>query len=418
VRTQLASLSILALLALTACSNPGASLYTDEPLQSDTEPVYPEVPAQNFDWVTVDGGESNMEFNPQVDILFVTDNSDSMRSAQDNLGKNIELFTRDIMKNRMIDYHIGTISVWDSSERFATTKKDAYGIGELRYVKDRSGQEYSKRYVTKKENGKTLLAPTLQIGIAAYKDGGPEDEEVFAPLAAALDKTGHGAANEEFFRPEAQLVVILMTDSDDKSSLSVQEMVQKLVAAKNGRAEKVTVYGVLARKEDSDSTKDYMLKVHPTYHPECFDFSARKPVKIASKCNDGFGPEKLDQFIVEANAVPGSPADKKKEFIVSIAKDFGKFLGRIGSDISRKTLEKEIALSQRPRVDRETGEINLRVRYGTPAELADGKGQLIPLSGTKGWLYNAQNNSVSLSGDIEYKYSEGARFAVDMIPAL
>lgn len=402
----IAAIYISALVLFSACSPESSSLRTERPLVDQTVevPQYDKISAQSFSWITEDGGQSQLEFNPQVDILFVTDNSESMKSAQENLVTNIDRFTAGLMKNRMIDYHIGTISVWDSSDRYAATKKDLYQKGDLRFIKNSQKQNYNKRFVTKAE--KQFLASSLAIGVTPYDQGGPEFEEMFSPLAAALEKTGRGATNEDFFRENAQLVVVFLTDADDSSKgLLPEEMAQKLIEFKKGKAEKVAVYGVLVRPQDPDTYKDWDLRVHPKYHPECFEV-VQKTQKNNGKCT-GFGPARLEQLIVAANQNAGTPEQIRAKHIISIVSPkFGDDLAKIGADITVKTLAKEIFLSQRPRMDK-NGKLMIRVRYGN---------QVIAQKAQGGWLYNPENNSIQLSGDIDYEYSEKARFAVDLVP--
>nr|BFD58255.1 hypothetical protein CKG001_03620 [Bdellovibrio sp. CKG001] len=405
-----------ALMLVAACSPESSGIMAQQPEVPPTPveiPQYEHVEEQKFTWITEDGGQSQLDFNPQVDILFVTDNSESMKSAQENLLRNLDRFTNGINKNAMIDYHIGVITTWDSSERFAKTKKDSFQIGELRYIKDSKGQSYNKRYVTKKE--KSILSSSLNVGVAPYSQGGPEDEEFFAPLTAALEKSGRGGVNEGFFRPEAQLVVVFLTDADEikNSRITTEQMARTLLDFKGGKANKLSVYGVLVKANDADEYKDWALRIHPKYNPQCFDMTQKTP-KNNGTCK-GFGPEKLEELIVLANEEKGSPETIKSKYIVGIVnKNFGDDLARIGSDITKKTLAKEIFLSQRPRVD--NGVLQVRVRYGTPAELNAGRGQIIPNKVAGGWAYDPENNSVRLGGDIEYKYQENARFAVDLIP--
>lgn len=398
-----------AFMLVSACSPESATLKVEKPIvQPEVKiPQYEHIPSQTFSWITEDGGQSQLDFNPQVDILFVTDDSDSMKSAQENLTRNIDKFTAGILKNKMIDYHIGVISVWDSTERYLKAKKDQYQIGDLRFVKNSQGQSASnRRFVAKSDNNSKLIAPTLNIGVTPYEQGGPEIEEMFSPLAAALEKTGRGAVNEGFFRPEAQLIVILLTDADDSSkNINPEEMAQKLFDFKGGRPEKVAVYGVLIRAQDPDQYKDWDLRIHPKYHPECFDMTQKTP-KNNGKCT-GFGPDRLDQFIIAANQNEGTPDQIRAKHIMSIlSPKFGDDLAKIGSDITVRTLAKEIFLSQRPRVDK-NGQLMIRVRYGK---------QIIPQKAKGGWLYNPEDNSIQLSGDIEYEYIEGARFSVDLVP--
>lgn len=404
------------LILATACSPESAPLMAQQPTREPEKveiPQYDKVDRQKFNWITEDGGNSQFDFNPQVDILFVTDNSDSMKSAQENLVKNLDRFTNGINKNKMIDYQIGVISTWDSSERFVTKKQDKYGIGELRYMKNSANKSFNQRFVNKAY--KNYLASTLNIGVAAYDKGGPENEEFFAPVQSALEKSGRGGTNENFFRENAQLVVIFMTDADESSTrITPEQMARTLRDFKGGNAKKLSVYGVLVKKTDSDDKKDWALRIHPKYNPQCFDMTGKTP-KNNGTCT-GFGPDKIEQLIVLANEEKGSPDSIKAKYVTGItSKDFGTDLGRIGDNITIKTLAKEIFLSQRPRVETD-GTLQVRVRYGTADVLAKGGGQIIPNKTKGGWAYDPENNSVKLSGDIQYDYKENSRFAVDLIP--
>jgi len=401
-----------------ACSPPTASMSAQPVIAQPTPPTFETLVEQKAGWITEDGGQSQLDFNPQVDILFVTDNSESMKSAQANLVRNIDKFADGINRNKMIDYHIGVVSTWDSTPDFAKNKKDQYDIGDLRFIKDSKNQSYNKRYVTRDE--KNLLASTLDIGVAPLAQGGPQHEEFFSPLIAAMDKAGNGKSNDGFFRPEAQLVVIFMTDADDSNSnISVEEMDRKLVDFKGGRRDKLSVYGVLVKAGDADQYKDWALRVHPEYHPECFDKKKNTSVRNNnSKCKVGFGPERIEQLIVNANQGSNLTATEiKDKYIMSIiSRNFGTDLTNIGADIKVRTLAKEITLTRGMPVV-ENGVIQVRVRYGTPDELAAGQGQVIP-QGKNGWLYSPAKNSIRLSGEVNYQYKEGARFAVDLKPAL
>lgn len=409
MKTRL-TLSLLSSYAfLAACSPESVTLRSEKVLQDNRieveEQADPDI--QKFEWITQDGGKGELDFNPQVDILFITDNSESMTTAQNNLEKNMDRFTAKLIQNRMIDYHIGAISVWDSSERFASKKQDKFDIGDLRIIRNSKGVEEknARRFLTKADP-KNLIAPSLKLGVAAFDKGGPEVEEFFSPLSAALDKTGRGATNEGFFRKDSQLVVIFLTDADDSTaSINPDEMARKLITFKGGNAQKVSVYGVLVRASDDDKFKDWGLRVHPTYHPECYDMTKKKP-ELNGKCKDGFGPERIENFIVAANAAHGTPSQIRANNIMSIVSPkFGDDLGRIGDHITIKTLEKEIFLDYIPRV--QDNKLMVRVSYGNV---------LIPQQAKGGWRYNAERNSIYLAGDIGYTYQEGARFKVELIP--
>ena len=435
MKTNLIGVSAVTLLMLSACSPESNTLVRDIPAAPAPSAPAPKPQATPFPqmspppevhvnvtkpkWITLDGGQNKLEFNPQVDIIFVIDNSDSMRSAEANLVKNIDRFSEGIVKNKMIDYHIGVISTWDSSARYAASpaRQDSYQIGDLRFIKDSKGQKFGQRFLTRKED-KSLLSSTLKIGVVSFAEGGPETEEFFSPLASALDKTGRGASNEGFFREHSQLVVVFMTDADDSTSqFTPAQMAEKLVAFKGGRADKVTVYGALVRASDADENKDWDLRVHPKYHPECFDMS-KKPARNIGSCK-GFGPERLEQLIMLANASSGTAKEIRDNNIMSIvSKNFGTDLAKIGANITVKTLTKEISLSPyRPFPDEKTGKWQLRVRYGLPADLEANKGIEIQQNEKAGWRYDQNSNSILLAGDIKaYEQApEGSAFAVDIL---
>jgi hypothetical protein len=422
VKTALIStLCLSVLMALAGCSPEANTMVTAQPIPQTERPADKTVNVPVKPWSSEDGGQNEMEFNPQVDILFVVDNSDSMRGAQTNLVANIDRFASSIVKNKVIDYHIGVTSTWDSSERFAKAKTDGYQNGDLRFVTDGKGQNSTLRFLTRKED-KSLLASTLKIGVLSYAQGGPETEEFMSPIAAALDKSGHGATNDGFFRENAQLVVIILTDADDSiTQWTPDQLASKLVNFKGGRGDKVAVYGALVKASDPDDKKDFGLRVTAKDHPECFEPKTHRKLRKGEAgadpgCFSGFGPVNLEQLIVLANSAAGTPKEIRENFIMSLnGSSFGSDLAKIGDTISAKTLAKTIRLDQLPKMGPD-GKPMIRVRYGTPEELAQGKGRIIPNSSKGGWLYDPQYNTIYLAGDIKYEDAqEGSRFAVDIL---
>jgi hypothetical protein len=412
-------LSISAILALVACSPENKIINGYRPIPAAPKQEIPEdnrVTAPPLTYVLVDGGQSQMEFNPKVDILFVVDNSNSMEAVQSNLSRNIDSFASKFHQNKMIDYQIGVTSVWDSSRFTEGKDKNGFSLGELRNVKKASGAITNSRFVTKKSNSTGVLAQTLKIGYMPPGSGGPENEEIFSPISAAIKLNGRGAQNEGFFRDDARLVVIIISDAEDSTpGISPEQLAQELFDFKGGSKGKVSVYAAIIRKSDPEDKKDDGLKVLRRYHPECFD---QKGVRLTNneRCNQGFGADRIEEFVLAANVEQGSAQEIRKNNLMSIVKkEFGEDLARIGSDISIKTLEKEILLPFTPRQDTD-GSLMIKVRYGTPEELALNKGQIIPQSQKGGWVFDPENNSILLSGDVTYTHQEGARFAVEMVP--
>ena len=402
---------------LAACGQTTSNLQGRRDLPSDPPYVPPVKKVEKIEWIKQDGGNLLVDFNPRVDILFVIDDSDSMKSAQENLISNLDSFVQKFNQNKVIDYHIGVVSVWDSTERFLKFNHP-YQVGELHKVRNSKGQTSERRFVTRKDKVKEVLAPTLNIGVTPYNQGGPEKEEMFSPIEEALQKSKHGGANEGFFRDDAQLVVVILSDADDSTaSIQPKQMAEKLFAFKGGNASKVSVYAALVKKSDPDVSKDWDLRIHPKYHPECFTMTASGKNQNNGTCQEGFGPDRLEQFVVASNPGHGTEDEVRKSYIMSlIQKSFGRDLANIGSEISRRTLAKEVFLDQMPRRDEKSGRLMIKVRYGTTDQLASNKAQVISEDKKSGWAYNENNNSIQLSGDIDYQFSETAHFEITMAP--
>lgn len=79
-----------------------------------------------------------LNVTPKVDIMMVIDNSDSMLDEQNDLSRNIDRFTTGLASNSGIDFHIATVSVWDTVT-FKEMQKD-HGPGELRRLKRPDGK--------------------------------------------------------------------------------------------------------------------------------------------------------------------------------------------------------------------------------------------------------------------------------------
>jgi hypothetical protein len=194
---------------------------------------------------------SNVVIKPKVDVLFVIDNSDSMKTHQENLKKNIDRFVEAFEKNARLDFNIGVVQVHDSV-RYGKVVEKFHPIGVLYPVKDpqHPGQPVAgPAYVTRAPRYAEVLGETLKIGIiprfadAAKKidGGGPEYEEAFTPIIAAID-----GRNPGFLRAEAHLAIVMITDADDASSVSPSKLNQTLYDTKGRDRSAYSSYAVLA----------------------------------------------------------------------------------------------------------------------------------------------------------------------------
>lgn len=274
-------------------------------------------------------------FNPKVDILFVIDNSGSMEETQMNLSRNAYLFADAISKVSILDYHIGVV----------TTDMDNYNCRT-----DCGRLQGSPVYVEKTTPD---LVNNLSRRMIVGTDGSAT-EQMFSPTVAALSPPLDIGVNQGFYRQDAFLAVIFITDAADQSRYSPQDFLQFL-NTKKGDPSKVLAYGVirtLAEEKTCQSMEDL--------------------------------DDKLETFL--ASVVNG---DKTQKNILSLCSpDYGTKLADFARDIVRRSAG-TVKLSRIP--DPKT----IKVTYGT---------QTIPNSATDGWVYQPSTNSILLAEGINWNY--------------
>jgi len=149
-------------------------------------------PVVNYE--KVDLKNNDVFRRPSVDILFVVDNSGSMSTYQQNVADNMDQFVDEFSQLKLIDYHIGVITT-DSSDN-----------GQL---------EGNPTYVEPSTvDGLRKLKNNLKVGI-----NGSPTEELFGPTSKALSKRLLGGYNSGFYRQDAYLVVIFVSDAEDQSDI-------------------------------------------------------------------------------------------------------------------------------------------------------------------------------------------------------
>lgn len=215
---------VLASFVFAACSPESTSLYLP--------------PVQKLDQQVED--PNAVYFDPQVDILFVVDNSGSMSTHQANLIKNIDLFTNAFLKNSILDYNIGVLT----SDMCDFGGGDYCG-GEL---VAKGGYPFVNR---KTPNASFVLKTNLNLGI-----DGSGTEMFFDPLYTALTKN-LTTTNKDFYRSTATLLVIFVTDAEDQSrKMNELSMKTFLLGLKNNDATKIISLGVLVPSSDNSCARD------------------------------------------------------------------------------------------------------------------------------------------------------------------
>ena len=152
--------------------------------------------------------------NPQLDILFVIDNSGSMGTHQTHLANQIDLFLQGLGALSHIDYQIGVITT-DTARRM-DLRKTPY----------------------KKGDPVINLKKMLQVGT-----NGPATEVHLATIQQALIDSI--ASQSVFYRSKAHLAIIFITDTDDQGSVTGTQLYNYLLQLKNGRADHIYAYGAV-----------------------------------------------------------------------------------------------------------------------------------------------------------------------------
>jgi hypothetical protein len=168
--------------------------------------------------------------NRNVDMLFLVDDSSSMRLSQDNLNRNFPQFmTRLMDPPGLPNIHVGVISSDMGAGDGSVSGCDSTG--------GKNGVfQYTARgtcSTTGLQDGQTFISNIGGVAnytgnlesvftcIAALGEGGCGFEHQFASITRALGVDGFGgppAENAMFLRPDAYLVIVLITNEDDCSA--------------------------------------------------------------------------------------------------------------------------------------------------------------------------------------------------------
>ena len=161
--------------------------------------------------------EFKVEEDRPVDILFVVDNSKSMNEEREHLARKIDGF---LHKLEGLDWQVAVIST------------------EI-YDKKRNSDKYYQdgRLLSFDAEGKVkILDSTMDVNVAQVLfgeritsipiDTKGHEQGIYATVRAierALDGQGENVPNAEFFRKEAHLAVVVLSD-EDENSCGVQEI--------------------------------------------------------------------------------------------------------------------------------------------------------------------------------------------------
>ena len=199
--------------------------------------------------------------NPEVDILFIIDDSPSMKIYQERLKMNASLFINHFLNVNFIDYHIGvtTSSVNSTTSRGNTPRfgrptssyNPLYKGGMLvEGVSEQDGLTY--RYVDRNTpGGDQLLSDMITVGA----QGSASEVFLNVPRIAFSDKT-YETQNDGFLRPKAHLAIFVLTDTDDQSGFFPSQAYQHLLRLKGGDQTKLHYAAALVSMEKENCKFD------------------------------------------------------------------------------------------------------------------------------------------------------------------
>jgi hypothetical protein len=313
------SLSILALLTLSGCGSESPDLQA-QPIATTSG--------------TQSGGKAEEVIEPKVDILFVVDNSGSMKDYQDKMAKNVELFANEFFDNARINYRIGVVPIWDSDY---LNDKTVYRSGprimnpyaELVQLKGLPENEQRRLYITRETpNPKEVLKQTVVLGT----QWGPEAEQSFSPVLGVIDPKINAEKNDNFYQSDAYLAVIFLTDADDVSlNLSGEDFYEQLKAAKDGDGSKILIATAIPR-----TCKSQDLPGPVKAFPDLINASG---ALVADLCSNTFGSQlaRFGRFLAQrmaqrkvhlgfepdiatlrvTHAPPGTPYEQRAHNVIS-----------------------------------------------------------------------------------------------------
>ncbi len=251
----LASCSAVLVVALAACGSEARVPFTEDDA-STTEPTSPGGAFAGEAGAKSDASDAPC---PDVDVLFVVDNSGSMADKQARLASSFPGFASAILTRlpSAKSIHVGVVAtsryysgrpggclVTTTSGPQSTNAACVVGTPYL----DARQPDFASRFAC----------------VAKVGSGGDDDEIPMKNLLGALstENNAPSGCNAGFLRPEALLVVVVITDEDDVrdadcdpftgggtcgSGGTPEEWAETVVAAKGGHPENVVVLSLVSR---------------------------------------------------------------------------------------------------------------------------------------------------------------------------
>ncbi len=156
-----------------------------------------------------------------VDIIFVIDNSRSMHVEQRNIANQFDQFLDDI---QYLDYRIAimTVDISDSPDNRDRTYQDGHFIrfkNGRKYISNEQGSQSEHRKNIKMFRESVQRPESIECMEPGKADLCPDDERAICALNKSLDIS----SQRDFFRPHSHLMVVILSDEDERSSEEYRE---------------------------------------------------------------------------------------------------------------------------------------------------------------------------------------------------
>ncbi len=296
----------------------------------------------------------------KLDVLFVVDNSGSMRTSQTNLANNFPSFIN-YFKSKGYDFRIA-VTTTDAfyGEQFLSSGCSLCNPGQTEF---RGNPKFVDNNTP---NLEATFGANIQVGTT-----GSGDERAFSSFKAALGSS----LNSSFHRRDAFLSVIIVSDEEDFSHNDINQ---------NESYTQPTLHPVVMYK---DFLQTFTLGQATT------DFSVSTISIIDEACRASLGgAAKIATRYMELAQTTGGTKN-------SLCNSFATVLDNISASIAAQTLA-EFQLNKKPIID------SIRVVID---------GILVPQSATNGWSYDSTANKIKINGST-YQPNSGSSITINFDP--
>jgi hypothetical protein len=381
---------VLSATVLSACDTTSTTRW-ESPAYSERKVAppaeFPEIPQKQFEHADGQTRGEGLKFDPRVDILFVIDNSASMAPHQANLRRNINKFVNSIARTKVIDFHIGVTTIYDSVRYGSIVQKTCGGKinyldnGELTPLQGLA-TPITERFVSRKQGFVNVLEQTLNVGVSPFLNSstgcstGPEEEESFSPIIASFGEKNQTTSNIGFWREGSLKVIMIVSDAFDASKELTPSLVYENLYQLSGSTpndQKFRIYAVAPIPSQSVNQKTGMI-----------DGSKTCQLDFGYKENGAFPSRVPDHNVAQLVEMAGG------RLLSICSSNYGVELAKVGEEIRVATL-KDIVYDL-PKIPDRSPQRNIRVWFHRDAKVSQ------ELVENEHWYYDAQENRVVIHG--------------------